>query len=105
LSLPEDVLGASRAPIVVSRGAGAYVVVPRGARGSVAMRGSETQSFESLQASNGMHASSDLPGAHEIALAHGMNVTLEVGAVRADGTTGEPITFEIGTVRAGKVAP
>ena len=105
LSLPEDVLGASRAPIVVSRGQGTYVVVPRGARGSVAMRGGDTETITSLETRNAMHASGELPGAHEIALAHGMTVTLEVGAVRADGTTGEPITFEIGTVRAGKVAP
>jgi hypothetical protein len=34
-----------------------------------------------------------------------MSVVLEIGATRADGTSGEPITFEIGTVRAGKVAP
>ena len=105
LALPEDVLGASRAPIVVSRGAGTYVVVPRGARGSVTMRGGDTESIQSMEARNAMHPSGELPGAHEISLAHGMNVTLEVGAVRADGTTGEPITFEIGTVRAGKVAP
>jgi hypothetical protein len=105
LALPEDVLGASRAPIVVARGAGAYVVVPRGARGNVSMRGGESETFTSMAARNAMPASDELDGAHEIALAHGMNVVLEVGALRADGTTGEPITFEIGTVRAGKVAP
>jgi hypothetical protein len=105
LALPEDVLGASRAPIVVSRGQGTCVVIPRGARGSVLMRGGESEPLESLEARGAMHASTKLPGAHELPLAHGMSVTLEVGAVRADGTTGEPITFEIGTVRAGKVAP
>jgi hypothetical protein len=105
LSLPEDVLGAARAPIVLSRGQGTYVVVPRGARGSVAMRGAESESLASLEARGAMLGSSALPGAHELALTHGMSVTLEVGAVRADGTTGEPVTFEIGTVRAGKVAP
>lgn len=105
LALPEDVLGASRAPIVVSRGQGTYVVVPRGARGSVTTGGGERESLASLEARNAMVASSELPGAHEIPLAHGMSVTLEVGAVRADGTIGEPVTFDIGTVRAGKVAP
>ncbi len=103
LALPEDVLGASRAPIVVARGGGTYVVVPRGARGHVAMRDGSSESFTSMAARNPMHASSDLPGACEIALQHGMSVTLEIGAERADGTSGEPVTFEISTVRAGKV--
>lgn len=89
LALPEDILGAKRAPIVLARGDGAVVVVPPGARATVSMRG-VPESFA---------------GPIEISLAHGMNVVLEVGAVRADGTSGEPITFEIGTVRAGKVAP
>jgi len=105
LALPEDVLGATRAPIVVSRGAGTYVVVPRGARGHFTMRDGEAQSFDSASAQSTMHASAELPGATELPLAHGMSVTLEIGAARADGTMGEPITFEIGTVRAGKVAP
>ena len=91
LALPEDVLGATRAPIVVSRATGTYVVVPRGARGHFTMRGAEAQSFDSAT----MHASTELPGASELPLAYGMSVTLEIGAV----------TFEIGTVRAGKVAP
>ena len=101
LALPEDVLGATRAPIVVSRATGTYVVVPRGARGHFTMRGSDAQSLDSAT----MHASTELAGASELPLAYGMSVTLEIGATRADGTTGEPITFEIGTVRAGKVAP
>ena len=105
LALPEDVLGATRAPIVVSRGAGTYVVVPRGARGHFTMKDGEAQSFDSASAQSTMHASAELPGATELPLAHGMSVTLEIGASRADGTMGEPVTFEIGTVRAGKVAP
>ena len=105
LALPEDVLGASRAPIVVSRSGGTYVIVPRGARGSVTMRGGESETLSSMVARNALPASGELSGASEIALAHGMSVTLEIGATRSDGTTGEPITFEIGTVRAGKVAP
>ncbi|HSO35440.1 MAG TPA: AgmX/PglI C-terminal domain-containing protein [Labilithrix sp.] len=105
LALPEDVLGATRAPIVVARGAGAYVVVPRGARGSVATRGGESETFAAMAARGALPASGELDGACEIALAHGMNVVLEIGATRADGTSGEPVTFEIGTVRAGKVAP
>ena len=104
LALPDDVLGASRAPIVVARGAGAYVVVPRGARGHVTMRDGSSEDFASMAARHAMPASDELAGASEIALAYGMSVVLEVGAERADGTSGEPITFEIGTVRAGKVA-
>jgi hypothetical protein len=105
LALPEDVLGATRAPIVVARGAGAHVVVPRGARGGITMRDGQAESFAAMSARGALPASTELPGAGEIALAHGMSVTLEIGAERADGTMGEPVTFEIGTVRAGKVAP
>ena len=36
---------------------------------------------------------------------HGMSVTLEIGAERADGTTASRSRSRIGTVRAGKVAP
>lgn len=90
LSLPEDIVGAARVAIVESRNGGTYVMIPRGARGTVARKGGQSDS---------------IMNAGEIALEYGMTVTLEVGAVRADGTTGEPITFEVTTVRAGKVAP
>ena len=90
LALPEDILGATRAPIVLARGPATYVMAPAGARGSITMKGEAPKAIE---------------GAQEIMLAQGMNVVLEIGATRADGTSGEPITFEIGTVRAGKVAP
>jgi hypothetical protein len=90
LALPEDVLGATRAPIVLAQGSGASVVVPPGARAVVSSRSGESQT---------------VAGPREIPLAHGMSVVLELGAARADGTVGEPVTFEITTVRAGKVAP
>ncbi|MDB4941857.1 MAG: putative abductin-like protein [Labilithrix sp.] len=90
LALPGDVLGAERAPIVLARGPGAVVVAPAASRGTIALRDGSRETFA---------------GPREISLAHGMTVTLEVGHERADGTTGEPITFEIGTVRAGKVLP
>ena len=90
LALPEDVLGAAKAPIVLARGSGAVVIAPACSHGTVTLRG----------------ASSPFSGANEIPLTDGMSVHLEIGATRADGTTGEPITFEIGTVRKGKeVAP
>ncbi|MBX3190613.1 MAG: AgmX/PglI C-terminal domain-containing protein [Labilithrix sp.] len=104
LALPEDVLGAGRAPIVIARGAGAYVVVPQKARGSVSMKG-ESESLVSMIARNALARSGEVANAFELALQHGMAVTLELGGERADGTIGEPVTFEIGTVRAGKVAP
>jgi len=85
LSLPEEVLGAERAPIVLARGEGAVVVFPRTATGTVSIKGGETRSIAALVAE----------GATEMNLAHGMSVVLELGGV----------TFEIGTVRAGKVAP
>src|SRR5207302_891218 len=56
LALPDGVLDASRAPIVLARGAAAYVVVPAGARAVVATR--ETKS--------------DVQGPDEIMLAHSM---------------------------------
>ncbi len=104
VALPEDVIGARRAPIVVSRAREAFVLVPPGATGSVASPRSR-ETIASMLARGVLPASSELEGAHEIALAFGMNVVLEVGASRVDGTAREPITFEIGTVRKGKVTP
>ena len=63
LALPEDVLGATRAPIVVSRGAGTYVVVPRGARGHVTMTRRRGRVARLGLAQSAMHASAELPGA------------------------------------------
>ncbi len=105
LALPEDVLGASRAPIVMSKSGVTSVVVPNGAQGSVARHGADRESLASLEARHAMTESSALLGAREVELTDGMHVTFEVGAVRADGTTGEPITFEVSAVRAGKVLP
>ena len=99
LAIPEDILGATRAPIVVARGGSAFVVVPRGARGSVATGGGRAETLADLAARSALLPSDELDGASEIALSQGMNVVHEIGA------GGEPITFEIGTVRAGKVAP
>jgi len=94
LALPEDLIGAGRAPIVLARGEGAVVVLPPTARGTVTTK-TDAHSIAALVQQ----------GATEITLLHGMTVSLELGADRADGTRGEPITFEITTVRAGKVAP
>ena len=79
IALPEEVLGASRAAIVEARSGATYVVVPRGARAVVTNRGEK----------------SEVAGPNDIMLAHGMSVSLDVGSV----------SFDIGTVRAGKVAP
>ena len=79
VALPEELLGAARAAIVQARVGATYVVVPPSGRAVVTMRGDQS------------HAQ----GASEIMLAHGMTVSVEIG----------PVTIEIGTVRAGKVAP
>ena len=84
LALPEESLGSATAPIVLSRGEGAVVVLPPNARGSVSFEHEHT-SIEQLMSE----------GRTEITLAAGMSVCLEVGAV----------SFDITTVRAGKRAP
>lgn len=98
LALPEELLGAERAPIVFARGELVSVIVPRGARGSVA-RQSGVESIGDLVARGLLGTSSELEGAHEIPLGAGMTVHLELGS------TTDPITVEVVTVRAGKVLP
>jgi hypothetical protein len=89
--LPEDILGATRTPIVVARGGGSAVAVPAAARAVVRRRGGEAQA---------------VAGGVEVPLEAGILVSFDLGGERADGTTGEPVTFEIAAVRAGKrVAP
>ena len=94
LALPDDVVGSERAPIVLRRGEATFVIVPQGATGHVSGRG-ETQAIETLVRSGSLATSNEIPAAHEIMLADGMSVTMDVGGV----------TFEVSTVRAGKVAP
>jgi len=106
LSLPEDLLGADRAPVVVARGAAMVAVIPAAARGSLEVAGASAQNLDELRGSGHMTPSAEVPGALELVLSRGMTLVVEMGSVRADGTTGEPITFEMGTVRAGKgIAP
>lgn len=76
IALPEEALGASRAAIV-ERG---YAIVPAGAQATVTTRG------ESI--------GETFAGPTEIPLSPASSVTMQVGAV----------TFEISTVRKGKVA-
>ncbi|AKU96916.1 putative abductin-like protein [Labilithrix luteola] len=99
LALPEELLGAERAPLVFSRGELVSVIVPRDARGTVSRKGAGAESIVDLIARGMLGNSTELDGAHEIALGAGMTVVLELGS------TTDPITVEVVTVRAGKVLP
>ena len=86
--LPEDVASIA-SDLVARRPEGAVVVVPEGARASVA-------------ATKGATAR-EVPGGQEIVLGEDTRVTIEAFAARTDGSYGEPIVFEVAAVRAGKV--
>jgi hypothetical protein len=86
--IPEDVSSAA-AELVVRRADGPAVLVPHGARALVSGQGDAT-AYEVM-------------GGREIRLTEQMRVTIEAFASRSDGSYGEPLSFEIAAVRAGKV--
>lgn len=86
-ALPDDVADVA-ADLVVRREGGPIVLVPANAQARIASRGAETGTAK---------------GGDEIRLTEDMRVVVEAFAARTDGTYGEPIVFEIASVRAGKV--
>ncbi len=87
-TLPEDVASSS-VELVARRAEGPVVIVPSGAHARI-----EAKNVAPREASGG----------EEILLTEEMRVVVEAFAARSDGAFGEPIVFEIASVRAGKVA-
>ncbi len=95
--LPTDVLGASRMPIVVSRAATAWLIVPRGAAGTVAMPNEESQSIDDYVAAGRARPSTEVSGAYEIELLSGTRARMTLERSQ--------IVFEVSAVNAGKKVP
>jgi FHA domain len=92
--LPADVLGATRFPIVVERAGGAWLVVPRGATGSVAMPNEASMPVGDLVASGRARPSLEVSGAHEIELLPGTRAKIAL--------PNSEIAFEVNAVNAGR---
>jgi hypothetical protein len=92
--LPEEKLGARRAPLVLAIGGSAHLVLPAGAFGSITMPGAAPKSVAQVLASGAAEPCDELAGAHRIALPSGAKASIEVNG----------IAFDVSAVHAGKHA-
>ncbi len=91
--VPSETLGVSRAPVVLERGGDVFLVVPRGAKGSLR---SDDGALKSLaEARQGAAPSAELSGACEVRLPSGTHAVVESAG----------LTFRVATVKAGKPVP
>ncbi len=95
--VPSEVLGTTRAPIVVARGvSAAFVILPRSS-GSVEVPGQGTFTFADLIQSGRARPSSEMSGAHEFELPPNAKARMELD--------GSGLVFEVSAVNAGKAPP
>ena len=92
--LPTEVLGADRTAIVVERAGSSFLVIPRGASGSIQLPGEGSQAIEQLVASGRARPSSEASGACEIELTAGTRAKMRLA--------NSQLTFEVNAVNAGK---
>ena len=92
--VPSEVLGTTRAPVVVSRspGSSSLVILPR-SRGTIEIPGQGKMMLEDLVTSGKARPSSELSGAHEFDLPPGSKARMEM-----DGG----LVFQVTTGNAGK---
>lgn len=94
--VPEELLGASRAPLVVQRGAASWVVVPSGASLALAHDGAAGD-LETARAEGRAEPSTALAGATEVLLRAGERAVVTLAA--------SAIAVEIASERAGRKIP
>jgi hypothetical protein len=95
--VPSEVLGTTRAPIVVARGVSvALVILPR-STGSVEIPGQGTFSFADLIQAGRARPSSEMSGAHEFDLPTNAKARMEL--------ENSGLVFEVSAVNAGKAPP
>src|SRR5262249_25498494 len=94
--VPHEVLGTTRAPVVVARGVSAALVMLPRSMGTVEIPGQGTFTFEDLIQAGRARPSSEMSGAHEFELPNNAraHMQLEGGLV-----------FEVSAVNAGKAPP
>ncbi|MDP9149497.1 MAG: AgmX/PglI C-terminal domain-containing protein [Myxococcota bacterium] len=95
--IPSETLGTTRAPIVVSRGVGASLVILPRSRGYVDILGQGKVSFSDLVSTGRARPSSEMSGAYEYELPPGAKARMEL--------EGSSLVFQVSAVNAGKRLP
>jgi hypothetical protein len=95
--IPSETLGTTRAPIVVSRGLGASLVILPRSRGYVDLHGQGKVSLADLISSGRAHPSTEMSGAYEYELPAGAKARMEL--------EGSSLVFQVSAVNAGKRVP
>ncbi len=95
--IPSETLGTTRAPIVVSRGVGAALVILPRSRGYVDVPGQGKISLADLVSSGRARPSSEMSGGYEYELPPGAKARMEL-----DGSS---LVFQVSAVNAGKKVP
>ena len=95
--IPSETLGTTRAPVVVSRGIGAALVLLPRSHGMVDIPGQGKVTFADLIASGRAKPSSELSGAHEFELPAGAKARMEL--------ENSALAFQVSAVNAGKPVP
>jgi hypothetical protein len=95
--IPSETLGTTRAPIVVSRGIGASLVILPRSRGYVDIQGQGKVSLVDLISTGRARPSSEMSGAYEYELPPGAKARMEL--------EGSALVFQVSAVNAGKRIP
>ncbi|HSO30852.1 MAG TPA: AgmX/PglI C-terminal domain-containing protein [Labilithrix sp.] len=95
--VPSEVLGTTRAPVVVARGVSAALVMLPRSSGTVEIPGQGTFTFHDLIQAGRARPSAEMSGAHEFDLPTNAKAKMEL--------EGSGLTFEISAVNAGKAPP
>ncbi|MGH7270130.1 MAG: AgmX/PglI C-terminal domain-containing protein, partial [Polyangiaceae bacterium] len=95
--IPSETLGTTRAPIVVSQGVGAALVILPRSRGYVDVQGQGKLSLADLVSSGRARPSSEMSGAYEYELPPNAKARMEI--------EGSSLVFQVSAVNAGKRLP
>jgi FHA domain len=95
--IPSETLGTTRAPLVVSRGLGASLVILPRTRGYVDILGQGKVSLADLISSGRARPSTEMSGAYEYDLPANAKARMEL--------EGSSLVFQVGAVNAGKRLP
>ena len=95
--IPSETLGTTRAPIVVSHGVGASLVILPRSHGYVDLPGQGKISFSDLVSAGRAQPSSEMSGAYEYELPPGAKARMEL--------EGSALVFQVSAVNAGKRVP
>ncbi len=95
--IPSETLGTTRAPIVVSRGVGAALVILPRSRGYVDLQGQGKVTLADLVSSGRARPSSEMSGAYEYELPPNAKARMEL--------EGSSLVFQVSAVNAGKKVP